>query len=171
MSGTAIAPFVVPANAITIREQVMEAIVALFQGMNTTTPADDPYPFNWDFVQRAPLDEKSWQKRFTLGVHDTSEIVKLDIGLTYRTLSEVCEYRCNLQVTPYPEDPSTMGNMILGALQRRLFDNNTLSGLVTYFTELKNEMYVYDLEKRQLSGAIFLEVYYRSNTMDPRKSV
>lgn len=163
-------PFVIPANALTVREKALEALVALFQGMGDSN-AVDPYPFGWDFVQRAELDEKSWAKRFTLGVYDTSESRSVEPTVTYSRLAVALEFRCTLQVQGalgQPEDPSSMFNLILGAIQRRLYDDNSLGGLIIEMHETRNEAYLRDLEARQLSGAVFLELFYRVRTTDPR---
>jgi hypothetical protein len=168
---------IAPTPNLSIREQALEALVTLFKTMTTTLPVDDPYPIQFDFVQRAPLDEKSWQKRYTMGVHDVVEKPDIQASVTYRKLAVVCEFRCQLYASPGngapPEDPSVVGNMMLGALQRRLYDNSTglgnnLGGLIVYMEETGNEIFVTDFEKRQLSGALFIDLYYRTRTTDPR---
>jgi hypothetical protein len=169
-----------PVINLTIREQALEALVTLFKGMNTTTPEADPYPFNWAFVQRAHLDEKSWQKNFSLGIYDGGERPEIQNHVIYRKLQVTCEFRALLQVNTLsgvPDDPSTVGNMMLGALQRRIYDNysnslgNNLGGLVSWVQETGNEIWLPDLEDRRLSGMMTLEICYRTRTVDPRFTV
>ena len=151
---------------LSIREQALSNMTGLFAGMDAAMPLADPYGVQFDYVRRNPLDEDSWKKRLTLGVHDTNEIVEQKISIAMRQLQVVLEFRCTLQTG---EVASTVGNAVIGAIQRRVWEDKTLGGTVIDVVETQNETYIDDFDHRQLSGAVFLKIIYRTRDSDPRR--
>ena len=86
----------------TVREQIMQALVTRYATVQAGQPTSDPYTIQFDFVRRNPLDEYSWAKLLTLGIHDTKETVKRGPNFADRFLSIVMEWRRKVSVRSAP---------------------------------------------------------------------
>jgi hypothetical protein len=150
---------------LTVRELAITALTDALEAITLGAPSGDPYTIQFDLVQRNPLIEEAWKKRLSIGVHDTAEDVKDGQNLRDCLLNVVLEFR---RVLDTSEVGSTAGNEILGAIERKIGEDRTLGGHVIDCIESRNEVYVEDFNKRQLSGAVWLALHYRTAALDPR---
>jgi hypothetical protein len=156
---------------LTVREQIVCAITERYSSMISGQPAADPYTIQFDFVRRNPLDEESWKKFLTMGVHDTKEMVEVGPTRTDRFLSVMIEWRRMIMATEIVNNigaASTIANEIMGNIQKRLWEDNTFGQLAIDVQEMGNEVYIEDFDRRQLSGVLEFRVHYRTMSNDPR---
>ena len=147
----------------TIRET---ALIAL-ENVVATMATDPDYMLHWGRVSRAPLIDADWKKKYSCGVHDTTEKVDRTANFWYRSLNVVIEFRVTVEQN---ESPSQEAGRVLGQLQRRIMENDTLGGVVINVQEGGNELYVDFEDARKVSGALFVVVQYRHAENDPRKT-
>ena len=152
----------------TIRERALNRLVSNFASIQAGQPSSDPYQSVYDYVRRNPLDEDSYKKRLTLGVHDVSAKRQQGFQWTMYHLRVVLEFRCLLQTG---EVASTVGNDIIGEITRKIWEDKQLGGLAIDVIDESDELYIDDFDRRQLSGAVFLEIQLRTLPHDPRVQI
>jgi hypothetical protein len=151
---------------LTIRENIVEALVAKFTAQQAALPADDPYGFAWDQVLRSPIKDWAYQKARTVAVFDMHEDKK-----TY-AFTKDCTLRVALEcafVINGDQNPSKEWNALLGAIIRKYSEDFTLGGLCIDITEVGNDSQVEDENKRFVRGVVMLNIRYRHSIHDPRK--
>lgn len=151
--------------ADSIREQIVSALVSLFEGMQAGLPAPDPYAITWDFVTREPPGAKIKGKKYVLGVFEPAEVKAPLIGAFDATMRVVLEFWTH---GPLDREPSTHINLVLGQIQRRLREDRHLGGLAADVKEVGNEIDIDNIDDRQLRGAVLVDVRYKHAVNDPR---
>lgn len=154
-------------NGLTIREEILEALVGIFETMQAGQPVSDPYTVTWSLVGREEPGNRARGKRYVISVFDTTEQKRAIIGFMDCTLRVVLEWSAQLGAE---EGPSKQANRIMGEIQRRVREDITLGDLCHNLVEVANDISVDDYKDRQIEGSVFIDVQYKHAEHDPRSS-
>lgn len=171
-----------PRDTLTIRERIMVEVVRRLTTMEAGAPADDPYLVGFGRVTRgASLEELHEMAPSGCSVTDTDERKTPNIQCMHCRLTVVVEFVA--WVDPGAEDPDTVGNRYLGAVQRRMREDIYLTEpddgertalqrrLCYNVVELRNQLFVDSVYDQKVTGASFWEIEYRHAISDPRAKV
>lgn len=152
--------------ALTIRDQILEALQAKIAGIVYGQPLTDPYTHTWDKVTREPV--RAGGLKSSVEVIEGPETKIPNIQHMICSLTVLLNFRA---VIPLTENPAQAWNRLLGDLQRRVREDIYLGGLSLNVVEQSNEQTLEDETDRQIEGVLVLLIQYRHNINDPRKLV
>ncbi len=150
---------------LSIREQIMQALVARFEGIRAGVPTDDPYAFTWDVVVRHPLGDKEKKTRYALALLEGDETKNPQADATNAFLSVEVGFHVRAEAR---DEPSTQLNAVLLNIQRAVRQDPMLGGLAIDVREDSNTHQVDGFEDRQIEGSVFYTVRYKHAENDPR---
>lgn len=150
---------------LSLREQIMQALVAVFQDIRAGVPTADPFDFKWDAVVRYPLGDKERRARYAVSLVEGDE--------TKRPLADSTNAFLSVEVNFFAlaesrEEPATQLNTILLNIQRAVRQDPMLGGLSIDVREDANTHSVDSFEDRQIEGSVFYTVVYKHAENDPR---
>lgn len=152
--------------ALTIRNRLMNAIKASFEGIVSGQPQANPYHTKWEKVTRMPLGPLAKGKANALSVLEGPERKTPDVHPFTRS-----DLTVNLEFHLYvsaDEDAAVMLNELMGEVQRRAMEDITWGGLSYDTTETGNDIEIEGELDKQVSGVVFLEIKYKHRITDPR---
>lgn len=153
----------------TIRNQWLAALKTHLELMTTSYPVGDPYSVNWTGgVFRETIEKLAVGKLAMLGVYDGPERVDEKFPLTHKVMRVTLEFHIRIDSG---QTASARLNEVLGDIQRHLYRDRTLGGLVVDMREVENTLDIEYLYDKVVQGALFLDVSYRHKTGDPREVV
>jgi hypothetical protein len=168
---------IVPTEFPSIREQILEALQALFVGMeegqpelidNWGNPLGYDFTFSQDCVVRHPLTEKEENQRFAIAVIDGPERKIEQIQFMTSQLDVTLEFSATLGAN---ELPSPHLNMMLSNIQRKIREDIQLGGLADRVVETANDIEIDDWGDRRVRGSVFIQVQYKHSENDPRRRI
>lgn len=164
-------------EALTRRARIVAEFRRRLGSMRAGEPAEDPYPVGIDFLTAGgSLQEMHETVRLGVAIADTDEQVAPKLQQAVRQLTMVVEF---VVVVDAGEEPSQVGNRVLGALQRRLREDVNLTEpddgrplsdrqVSEHVVELRNQLFIDGYGDRRVSGATFWQVTYKTSINDPR---
>jgi len=155
-----------PANMTSVRLQVLNAIVAKFDGMQADQPAQDPYGITWSTVALGPLADFDQRKRYSLGVVARAE--KEDFSMPYI----MCFLTVNVEfrVTANRDDdpPGVLAEQALTVVKRALTADRTWGGKAIDTKIVGSEVDLTTYADRSIVGVCQAQVQFRYSHLDPR---
>lgn len=151
---------------LSIKEQIVEAIVTRLQTMKKDDTADiKPYQFQFGAVQRETLDPSNKGKEFSVAVFDQDENKNTDMWPVVRvTMPVTLEF---LILVGMSEEPSTKMNMVFRETERRIMEDETFGKLATNVFFTRSEQSIGGRNDKYIEGAMFFEVGFRHHHKDP----
>ena len=145
----------------THREKIIQHLIARFEAQVQGTASAR---VTWGVVSDLPLSKTQQEDGYAVGIYDTSEKVKVDIGRDTRFLNVVVEFHLKL----YEDDPQTSYlRQALGEVQRVMGSDIYCGGLTMNVTEMGSELDVTSSNDRRVAGVSVFEVKYRTPTNQP----
>jgi hypothetical protein len=145
----------------TIRDQIMESIVARFQAQRAGT---DNARITWDVVSRDPLSENQKQEGNSLCISDTTERVKQIVRYDEKWLTVIIEI---YTLVKDGDSPSQNIQLALGEVQRVMGLDNTCGGLGIDLVEQGTDVSLGIPSDRIAVAAAGFTVRYRNQTGNP----
>ena len=156
----------------TIRERCLAFLEDHFKSQKQGSPGPDPYSITWSIVDRAEIADMSHGKAYTLAIFEGTETsdfgVSTTVGVINKTLRIDLEFHAMLEAK---QRPSTEGNRIIGEIQRRMMEDETLGGLAIWIQEAGNELRIDNTVDRQIEGTVTFNMLFRHSRRDPRKEI
>jgi hypothetical protein len=154
---------------ITVRENCVRALKNHLETVVAGEPVADPYEFEWSYVTRQEIGQLARGKRNALGIYDGEE------RKTQRTYPVTdCQLRVAVEFHLYADTDKVSTeelNKYLGEISRRIRENRTLDGHAYDVNEVGSDLDIDSPYDRQVSGVVFLDIFYRHHEDDPRTSI
>ena len=150
----------------TLRERIMRVIKRRFEVQQAGVSSAI---LTWDVVTRLPLTKDQQLEGYAIGIYDTSEKVRPDIGRDERFLNVAMEFHIKLAED---DDPETYLNGVLGEVQRVAqldLQNKEEDGyaLSINMQEKGSELDISGTDSRNVAGLVVFEVHYRTKANNP----
>jgi len=152
-----------------VREQIMQALVAAFTAVQVGEPPEDPFDQQFERVTRADLGNTNPRQDLVIGIYAGPE--SKDRNVSQQRLAVM---RVTLQVrarVPNDVEPETAAHRAMATAQRVLYRNNQLGGLAVKMDDVESDIDVDSAGDKVVDAVISVEVTYRHATRDPRKVV
>lgn len=152
--------------ADSIREQVCEHLETIFTAMDASLPVDDPYGVSFSKVEREEVGQLQPGKASALGIYDVAERKNHKFYPTTECyLTVLFEFHLHISTS---SRPSKELNKYATAIERKLYEDQTLGGL-SYDIIIQGTEYDIDGPyDKQVSGVLETVIRYRHKTGDPR---
>ena len=149
-----------------VRLQVLNAIVAKFEGMQADQPAQDPYGITWSTVALGPLADFDQRKRYSLGVVAGPE--KEDFSMPY--IMSFLTVNVEFRVTANRDDaaPGVLAEQALTVVKRGLTEDRTWGGKAIDTKIVGSEVDLTTYADRSIVGVCQAQVQFRYSHLDPR---
>ena len=149
-----------------VRLQVLNAIVAKFEGMQADQPAQDPYGITWSTVALGPLADFDQRKRYSLGVVAGPE--KEDFSMPY--IMSFLTVNVEFRVTANRDDaaPGVLAEQALTVVKRGLTADRTWGGKAIDTKIVGSEVDLTTYADRSIVGVCQAQVQFRYSHLDPR---
>jgi hypothetical protein len=157
-----------PANMTSVRLQVLNAIVAKFEGMQAEQPTNDPYGVTWSTVALGPLADFDQRKRYSLGVVAGPE--KEDFSMPY--IMSFLTVNVEFRITANRDDaaPGVLAERALTVVKRGLTEDRQWGGLAIDTKIVGSEVDLTTYADRSVVGVCQAQVQFRYCHLDPRDS-
>lgn len=160
---------------LTFRERIMRHLQSRFEGQVAGT---GDATITWDTVTRKPLNKLEQHMTYGIGLYDTSEKVKQEIGHDLRFLNVVLEFHCRVSEAE-TGDVGSILNAALGEVQRVALsdihcvevdpDTSATYQLALDVNEKGSEIDVGGEKPTSVAGVLIIEVKYRTKSNNPFK--
>ena len=152
-----------------IREQLVQALETRLNTMVEGQPVADPYAITFSKVQRQPFGSDIRGKKLAAAIFDLTEFKSPDTNPVIRsTINVIIEFIC--QVAP-SENPTEKMNLVFSEVERRIKEDVTFGGLSYDATITQTETDIDGRFDKTAEGALYLDIKYRHNHLDPRAAV
>ncbi len=162
-------------NTHSIRERALQALQATLCTIRrneppTNQPNADGYQFDLEAVNiiRTPLTENQFRANAAVGILENDGTLNHELQTDRNILNVTLELF--LRVPP-DEEPSTCFNAFLTDIHRCIRDNRTLDDLVSAITIESNAVDPDSYQDRQIDGAMFVILSFKTAEDDPRERV
>lgn len=115
------------ANVTSVRLNILNAIVAVFQKMQADQPTNDPYGITWSTVALGPLADYDQRKKFSLGVVAGPEKETFSMPYIMCFLTVNVEFRVTANRDDNP--PGVLAEQALSVVKRALTADRTWGGI------------------------------------------
>jgi len=156
-----------------IREQILDKILAVFQAVKETdttttgyTPSPDDWPLTFSTVGFGPLTDADHRKRYSIGIVTGSEREKDAFPLVQCTLQVGIEFR--ITVNQNDKSPAAMGEQVLTVVKRVIDNNKTWGGLAVDTRRTNNEIDMTSYGDKTVMGVQFIDIIFRHSIRDVR---
>ena len=155
-----------PANMLSVRGRVLNAVVAKFQAMDADLPANDPYGITWSTVALGPLADFDQRKRYSLGVVPGAERETFSMPYIMVFLTVNVEFR----ITANRDDdaPGILAEQALTVVKRGITEDRTWGGIAIDTKIVGSEIDMTTYADRSIVGVCQAEVQFRYSHLDPR---
>lgn len=155
-------------NTITVRSVVLDAIASVIDGIQVNLPIADPYGYSFPNVTREPLNACPAGHQSAVGVYGgTSKRTAMAVWRQV-ILPVTIEVYANT-AGQKNDDQSRMIESMMGAIERALFVDLSLGGLLANMEVVGDQVTVDGAYATGAMGALFLEVTYFQAETDPRQ--
>lgn len=154
------------ANMTSVRMTVLNAILAMFQGMTADQPASDPYGITWSTVALGPLAPFDQRKKYSLGVVAGPERETFSMPYIMCFLTVNVEFR--VTINRDDDVPGTMIEQALTVVKRAVTADRTWGGIAIDTKVTGSEIDLETYADRSAVGVCQLAVQYRYSHLDPR---
>ena len=154
------------ANMTSVRLNILNAIVAMFQNMAADQPTEDPYGITWSTVALGPLAPFDQRKRYSLGVVPGPQKESWQFPYVMCFMTVNVEFRVTVN-----KDDAAPGKMIEQALTvvvRALTADRTWGGIAIDTKVQSNEVDLITYADRSAMGVCTCVVQFRYSHLDPR---
>ncbi|MGO9740700.1 MAG: hypothetical protein ACLPN5_04140 [Roseiarcus sp.] len=154
------------ANVTSVRLTILNAIVAIFQGMQADQPTNDPYGITWSIVALGPLADFDQRKKYSLGVVAGPEKETFSMPYIMCFLTVNVEFR----VTANRDDvaPGILAEQALTVVKRAITADRTWGGIAIDTKITGSEIDLTTYADRSVVGVCQATVQYRYSHLDPR---
>lgn len=157
------------ASVISVREDIMEYLVAVFQGVAPgVVVGEQTYSTAFDAVSRFPFRGQDQLMNCEISIIDLKEKKKQVMLYQDCFLMVTTEFRYRLQLG---DDPLTEANRVLSDIQLAMRSDITCDAKSLNVTELSNELDPEHGGIHIVGGIAFWEIRYRHRWDDPRRMV
>lgn len=152
-----------------IRKRILQALVTSFEDVVAGEPIDDPYPFQFDLVTRAPLGSLKVGLRAALGIY-SSENPKVPLAaiVMQNSMSISLEAWLNKNLG---EDLPDLLEDAMYVLERRLMEDQTLGGLCMDINVTGLTTDIDGPADNQAAGRLEATIMYRHHRDNPALEV
>lgn len=153
-----------------IKEQILSAVETRLNTMEAGEPIADPYAFKFSIVQRQTIKEAALKnKKFVAAIFDSIETKLPDTDPVIRLTIDV-----DIELMAYVEagqNPSTMANLMLSEVERRLKEDRTFGGLAIDCKVIRTEVDIDGRFDKYAEALLSVSILTRHNNNDPRSLV
>ena len=156
----------VPANMLSVRGRILNAMVAKFDAMDENLPPGDPYGVTWGTVALGPLADFDQRKRYSLGVVAGPEKETFSMPYIMVFLTVNVEFR----ITANRDDvaPGVLAEQALTVVKRGLTEDRQWGGLAIDTKIVGSEVDLTTYADRSIMGVCQALVQFRYSHLDPR---
>jgi len=154
-------------NAKSVRDQVLDALQKLLEGISATLPLNDPYGVEFSRVFRDEPANWGGAKAFAYIASGQEQKTELNYPVVDCRLTTSIEV--NVLKVPNQTMAQTIGDH-LTAVERALRENRNLSGLCVDITPTGTDSTEQGLYKTYGAGVVHVTLWYRHSTNDPRQT-
>lgn len=151
-----------------VRQNILQALQALYTSVEAGQPVDNPYTLRWSDVTRLPVKQMRPGARSLIGIYATQENKTSMVGPTV-TVSMDCVLEMHINKDT-GENLADMLETALSESERRLMEDQTLGGLCLDINVRQTETDVGGFFANVGSASLFFTVLYRHHRDDPARN-
>jgi hypothetical protein len=152
-------------NTDTKRERIMAHLKERFEAQQKASSGPTPdAKYTWDVVTRLPLTKNEKEIGFAVGLYDTSERKRADIGRDMCSLNVVVEFHVKMMEG---DDIPRIMNRVMGEVQRVMGLDIYCGQIANNVEEKGNELEIPGPNATSCAGMVVYEITYRHKSNNP----
>lgn len=146
------------------RQLIIDHLVARFEAIEAGV---DDFVTGWSVVKTVPLSKEDTRHSTALGIYDTSEENRDEIGHQQKLMNVVFEFHA---VTLEGISPDKFARQLLAEIERTIHLDIYMGQLAMDAQERGNELDVESGNDKVVSGVVIYQIRYRHRVGDPYQS-